>query len=607
MIIHVLNIEIWQLFKKEWSTDNSFHLTTTHSRPNTKLNKTHHRAQLIFTSTQTENVQNKEDTSTAISEQAHTHENSFFAADHISFTQKNSLNMFMSHNEMKSMNDESSSAVNLPGIFHKLHSGKTMLTLTDITRNIEQELQKVTGNINIACRVIVFVDIKVSTNCNIPVSIYLYLSSLLNNRVTQNFQFKTDLHKTNRRLFNKEVLNNEERKRELYKCLVDIKNISKFKDLIQTDTHWFLQVLQWFRKLQRCYTQNFNELKVRAELNANMKFKNCEMIQLHDNLNFFWCSYCRHLTSWNDIKIISCLNCASRLEEWQTRKKKTNVHVEHLWPNIVLFHDINDFLSEKKASIIDNDVNSRFNVLLVIDTSLTIDSSRYKLKSKLILAIHCNSEKIIYVNNRSSLKTICKSIVDHIFEMNCDIWVWELVTHESFLWNTEVVQKSQCFFSGFKFWSQARTVDEVIKEAELKLITIDDYSDIQFRLRTKKQVKEDFSFFLSQRWLLTSLLMCVLFFFGWNESTKVLHSKHTEFNVNNVQKRKKMLREPIWPIRQNHTCIIISYNLENHWILIEVNISAHVIQYYNSLFSYNLSVVCNFVKMQIKYVGEQLS
>ena len=162
-----------------------------------------------------------------------------------------------------------------------------------------------------------------------------------------------------------------------------------------------------------------------------MKSENCEVIQLHNNLDFFWCSYCRHLTSWDDIyktafifkEVVSCLNCTSRLEEQWTREKRTNIHVKHLQLNIVLFHDIDNSLSERKASIIDNDTNLRPDVLLVISTSLTINSSRYELKSKLILTIHCNSEKVIYVNNRPFLKVFCKPVVDHIFKMNCNIWV----------------------------------------------------------------------------------------------------------------------------------------------------------------------------------------
>lgn len=258
-----------------------------------------------------------------------------------------------------------------------------------------------------------------------------YLSSSLNNRVTQNFQSETNLHKINRELFDKEILEDEERWKELYKCLIDIRNMFKSEDLIQTDTHQFLQILQRSKKLQRCYTQNLNELKVRAELNADMKFKNCEMIQLHDNLEFFWCSYCKHMTSWNSIyemtliaeEIISCSNCVSMLEEWWTREKRTNIYVKHLWSNIVLFYNIDDSLSKRKVNIIDNDANSRSEILLVIDTSLTINDLRYELKSKLISATHHNNEKIIYINNRSSLKVFCKSVVDHIFEINCDIWM----------------------------------------------------------------------------------------------------------------------------------------------------------------------------------------
>jgi hypothetical protein len=40
-------------------------------------------------------------------------------------------------------------------------------------------------------------------------------------------------------------------------------------------------------------------------------------------------------------------------------KEKRTIHAEHLQPNIVLFDDINDPLSDTKASIIDNDANSR--------------------------------------------------------------------------------------------------------------------------------------------------------------------------------------------------------------------------------------------------------
>ena len=171
-----------------------------------------------------------------------------------------------------------------------------------------------------------------------------------------------------------------------------------------------------------------------------MKFKKCKVVQLHDNLDSFQCSYCAHLTSWDGVyetvlvseEEVSCLNCVSNWEEQQAKKKRT-IHAEHLQPNIVLFDNINDPLSDTKASIIDNDANLRPDILLIIETSLTVNGSMYKLKNKLILAIHHNNEKVIYVNNSPFQKPFCKPLIDHIFEMNCNIWVWKLATHKSFL------------------------------------------------------------------------------------------------------------------------------------------------------------------------------
>jgi len=92
-----------------------------------------------------------------------------------------------------------------------------------------------------------------------------------------------------------------------------------------------------------------------------------------------------------------------------------------LQSNIVLFDDIDDPLSDTKASIIDNDANLRPDILLIIGTSLTVDGSTYKLKNKLISTICHNNEKVIYVNNSPLQKLFCKPLIDHIFEMNCNI------------------------------------------------------------------------------------------------------------------------------------------------------------------------------------------
>jgi len=146
----------------------------------------------------------------------------------------------------------------------------------------------------------------------------------------------------------------------------------------------------------------------------------------------------------------------------------------------------------------------------------------------------------------------------------------------------------------------------VIKEAELQLIFIGDYSDVLFRIRTKKEVREDLSPFLLSHWLSTSSLMYVLSLFGWGESTIVLHSKHTEFDINNAEKRKEMLDGPVWPIGRKHTRIIISHNPCDYWILIVVDISIRTISYYSLLPGYYLGDCCEFVEAQIKRVGEKV-
>ena len=144
-----------------------------------------------------------------------------------------------------------------------------------------------------------------------------------------------------------------------------------------------------------------------------------------------------------------------------------NIHVGHLRSNIVLYHDIDDPLSETKAKIINEDSDSTSDVLLVIGTSLAIDGPRYELKNKLIPAIRRNGRKVIYVNNNPSPRAFSKPVVDYIFEMDCDYWVRDLAACEPSLREDETRHSSRRLPCGFNFQPKAETVDEVIKEAEL--------------------------------------------------------------------------------------------------------------------------------------------
>lgn len=69
----------------------------------------------------------------------------------------------------------------------------------------------------------------------------------------------------------------------------------------------------------------------------------------------------------------------------------------------------------------------------------------------------------------------------------------ELATRKPSLRKDPPVQDSLYLSSGFNFQSKAKSVNKVIGEAELKLISIGDYSDILFKTGTKEEVAEDLS------------------------------------------------------------------------------------------------------------------
>ena len=76
----------------------------------------------------------------------------------------------------------------------------------------------------------------------------------------------------------------------------------------------------------------------------------------------------------------------------------------------------------------------------------------------------------------------------------------KLVARESFLKKNKTKHSfkhnSQRLYYNFDFQLKTKIVDKMIKEVEFKLIFIDDYFDVQFKIRTKKEVKENLSFFL---------------------------------------------------------------------------------------------------------------
>ncbi len=176
-IIDVLHTEIRRLSEKGREIDQNFHPAATHPQPNTTLNAIprNPKAELIFT--RIANSQNKIDTITTPDDQANTDESNSSTAGSTAFIQENSqdVSSHMSTNETETGCNESSLVINPPGISHQtIRFDDTSLTLGDVTNDVEQKLQKIASVISEACRIIVFVNAEISTNCDISVSTDLY-------------------------------------------------------------------------------------------------------------------------------------------------------------------------------------------------------------------------------------------------------------------------------------------------------------------------------------------------------------------------------------------------------------------------------------------------
>ena len=163
-------------------------------------------------------------------------------------------------------------------------------------------------------------------------------------------------------------------------------------------------------------------------MNINIESKDYDIVQLYSNFDSFRYSYCNYSISWDSVRetalasgeIVLYFKCASRVEERRRRRGRTNIYVRYLRPNIVLYYDIDNPLSEIKVKVIDKDTDSTPNILLIINILLAIDGPRYKLKNKLIPAVYRNGRKVIYINNNPPPRAFSKPVVDYIFEMDCD-------------------------------------------------------------------------------------------------------------------------------------------------------------------------------------------
>lgn len=398
----------------------------------------------------------------------------------------------------------------------------------------------------------------------------------------------------------------------MLECLAGIRETSTSPTLIESDTHRFLRSLKQSTKLQRCYTQNFDGLEARAGLNIDLQKSDCEAVQLHGNLDFLRCTYCSQQVEWTSVdhtillsgQLIQCPRCQSKLDERRLRGARTNIHVGYLRPNVVLFGDDDDPSSERKAEFIEQDGALQIDLLLIMGTSLAIHGVKSALKTTFIPAAHRSGGKVVYVNNVQPPRAFCKPVVDFVFEMDCDRWVQMLTRHDTTLQRSEnAASPKKLSPPCLQLSPKAKNVAEAIQTAESTLISIGDYTDVQYRLKDQGEVRNDLSCFHAGGWLSTSPLMAILSLFDWGDTTKILHSSLMDFSPSDAPKRDQLLKGPIWPIGRKHTRVVVPHNPGNHWILVIVDIPHRVLYYYNSLTGYNLDECFRFVHRQMGRVG----
>jgi len=81
----------------------------------------------------------------------------------------------MSMNKIETGCNESSLVINSSDISHQIiRFDDISLTSRDVSNDVEQKLQKIVSVISETCRIIVFMSVEISINCDISVSTDLY-------------------------------------------------------------------------------------------------------------------------------------------------------------------------------------------------------------------------------------------------------------------------------------------------------------------------------------------------------------------------------------------------------------------------------------------------
>jgi NAD-dependent histone deacetylase SIR2 len=182
-----------------------------------------------------------------------------------------------------------------------------------------------------------------------------------------------------------------------------------------TPFHWLIAKLHKRRTLQRVYTQNVDNLELKAGLPCEGVNDPC--IQLHGTLMELSCAICSfqqslyfHIYALQEGTFPKCSNCEAGAKERQ-EKNRRQVTEGILRPNIVLYGEINP-QSEKisEAQMIDL---GRIDFLLVVGTSL----ETYGLLD-MIKTFKKKAKQAVYLNKEWPRKK-WETVFDIFIEADC--------------------------------------------------------------------------------------------------------------------------------------------------------------------------------------------
>jgi NAD-dependent SIR2 family protein deacetylase len=188
-----------------------------------------------------------------------------------------------------------------------------------------------------------------------------------------------------------------------------------------TPFHRLLRALLCHGILGRVYTQNIDDLELKAGLTSTGKNPNC--VQLHGSVMKVQCTQCsfsehiyHHFSSLSAGKLPGCSKCEAWIEQRKAEGKQISTKGGLLRPAILLYgesHPTPDHIADLQA--LDG---SKGDNLLVVGTSLKTFGSLRLIKAISSALRGAGREGVYYMDLESPPASQCK-VFDHILRTDC--------------------------------------------------------------------------------------------------------------------------------------------------------------------------------------------